>query len=86
MGVMIVVPRLAEGRNGGPPRVSRIVPGRKAAVTTDEVASAAAFLLSERSSGINAQGIVVDAGMATNYHDAEVVKHTLRGAWPTEST
>ncbi len=63
----------------------QVIP-RKAAVTTDEVASAAAFLLSERSSGINAQGIVVDAGMATNYHDAEVVKHTLRGAWPTEST
>lgn len=57
---------------------------RKAALTTDEVANAAAFLLSERSSGINAQGIVLDAGMSTNYHDAEIVKHTLGGVWPTE--
>ena len=56
---------------------------RKRALTTDEVANAAAFLLSERSSGINAQSIVVDAGMGTNYFDAQVVKHTLGGIWPT---
>jgi len=58
---------------------------RKRALTTDEVANTALFLLGERSSGINAQGIVVDAGMDTNYFDAEVVKHTLRGLWPTGS-
>lgn len=58
---------------------------RKRALTTDEVASAALFLLSERSSGINAQGIVLDCGMSTNYFDAEVVKHTLAGAWPTKT-
>jgi len=57
---------------------------RKRGVLTDEVASAALFLLSDRSSGINAQGIVVDAGMSVNYFDTEIVKHTLRGAWPTE--
>ena len=56
---------------------------RKRALTTDEVANTAAFLLSDRSSGINAQSIVVDAGMGTNYFDADVVKHTLAGIWPT---
>ena len=40
---------------------------RKRAVKTEEVASVVAFLLSPRSSGINAQGIVIDAGMSTNY-------------------
>ena len=40
---------------------------RKEAVKTDEVASAVAFMISPRSAGINAQGIVIDAGMGTNY-------------------
>lgn len=52
---------------------------RKKAVQTDEVAGVAAFLLSPRSSGINAQQIVVDAGMSTNYFDADLVKGALRG-------
>lgn len=47
---------------------------RKQAVATDEVASTVAFLLSPRSSGINAQGIVIDAGMSTNYFDDELVR------------
>ncbi len=55
---------------------------RKKAVATEEVANAAAFLLSPRSSGINAHGIVVDAGMAVNYFDAEVVKHAVSGVFP----
>ena len=59
---------------------------RRRGVAVAEVANAAAFLLSERSSGINAQGIVVDAGMETNYFDEEVVKHTLSGVWPTKSS
>ena len=59
---------------------------RKQALTTDEVANTALFLLSDRSSGINAQGIVVDAGMSTNYFDADVVKHTIGGIWPAESS
>ncbi|MDA0808520.1 MAG: SDR family oxidoreductase [Planctomycetota bacterium] len=46
---------------------------RKKAVQTDEVADTVAFLLSPRSSGINAQGIVIDAGMSTNYFDADLV-------------
>lgn len=50
----------------------KVIP-RKRAVSTEEVAATAAFLLSPRSSGIVAQSIVVDAGMATNYFDHEVV-------------
>lgn len=46
---------------------------RHRAVTTAEAASTAAFLLSPRSSGINAQRLVVDAGMGSNYFDAELV-------------
>ena len=51
---------------------------RKAAVTTEEVAGAAAFLLSPRSSGINAQQIVIDAGMAVNYFDRDIVQRAMR--------
>lgn len=57
---------------------------RKQALTTQEVGNVAAFLLSERSSGINAQTVVVDAGMATNYFDADIVRHTVAGVWPSE--
>jgi enoyl-[acyl-carrier protein] reductase I len=46
---------------------------RKQAVQTEEVANTVAFLLSPRSSGINAQGIVLDAGMSINYFDLEIV-------------
>ncbi len=46
---------------------------RKRALTTQEAANTAAFLLSERSSGINTQTIVVDAGMSVNYFDKEIV-------------
>ncbi len=52
---------------------------RKEAVRTEEVAQVAAFLLSPRSSGINAQRIVVDAGMSTNYFDAGLIKAALAG-------
>jgi enoyl-[acyl-carrier protein] reductase I len=52
---------------------------RKEAVRTEEVANVVAFLLSSRSSGINAQRIVVDAGMSTNYFDAALVRSALRG-------
>jgi enoyl-[acyl-carrier protein] reductase I len=50
---------------------------RKQAVQTEEVANTAAFLLSPRSSGVNAQQIVVDAGMSVNYFDRELVRRTL---------
>ena len=47
---------------------------RKKALTTQEAANAAVFLLSDRSSGINAQGLVIDAGMSTNYFDQNLMK------------
>lgn len=47
---------------------------RKEALKTSEAADAATFLLSERSSGITGQVMVVDAGMSMNYFDAEIVK------------
>ncbi|MFN0198933.1 MAG: enoyl-ACP reductase [Planctomycetaceae bacterium] len=47
---------------------------RHRAVQTEEAANVAAFLLSPRSSGINAQGIVVDAGMGINYFDQSLVR------------
>lgn len=50
---------------------------RKRAVTTQEVADTVAFLLSPRSSGINAQGLIVNAGMDWNYFDEAVVARTM---------
>ena len=52
---------------------------RKQAVQTEEVANVAAFLLSPRSSGINAQRIVVDAGMSINYFDADLIRGRCAG-------
>jgi enoyl-[acyl-carrier protein] reductase I len=46
-------------------------------VETVEAAAAAAFLLSPRASGINAQTLVVDAGMSVNYFDRDVVRRAL---------
>jgi len=46
---------------------------RKRAVTTQEVANAVVFLLSPLSSGINGQGLVVNAGMDLNYFDRALV-------------
>jgi len=51
---------------------------RKQAVQTEEVANAAAFLLSPRSSGINAQEIIIDAGMSVNYFDRDLIRRALR--------
>ncbi len=50
----------------------QIIP-RGQAVTTQEAANAACFLLSPRSSGINAQRIVIDAGMSINYFDNQLI-------------
>ena len=50
---------------------------RKRALATEEVANAAVFLLSERSSGITATSVVVDAGMSANYFDEAVVDKGL---------
>ena len=46
---------------------------RKEGVRTEEVADAVAYLLSPRSSGLNAQGLVLDAGMAVNYFDDDLL-------------
>ena len=54
----------------------QVIP-RREAVTTQEAANAAVFLLGPRSSGINAQSIVVDAGMSINYFDADVVRRFM---------
>lgn len=47
---------------------------RKEALATQEVANTVCFLLSPRSSGINASTVLVDAGMSANYFDQHVVK------------
>lgn len=54
----------------------QVIP-RKQAVATQEAANTAVFLLSPRSSGVTAQRIVVDAGMAINYFDREVVRKVV---------
>jgi enoyl-[acyl-carrier protein] reductase I len=51
---------------------------RHRALATEEVADTVLFLLSERSSGINAQGVVVDAGMSVNFFDRDLVRRATR--------
>lgn len=53
---------------------------RGRAVETSEAANAVAFLLSPRSSGVNTQRIVVDAGMEVNYFDDRLVKAAVSAA------
>ncbi|MDO4570268.1 MAG: SDR family oxidoreductase [Planctomycetia bacterium] len=50
----------------------KVIP-RHRAVQTEEAADTAVFLLSPRSSGINAQKIIVDAGMEINYFDRSLM-------------
>ena len=50
---------------------------RKKALTTEEAANTATFLLSNRSSGIVCQTLVVDGGMSVNYFDDEIIKKTV---------
>lgn len=47
---------------------------RKKALETQEVANTVVFLLSSRSSGINASTVLVDAGISCNYFDQNLVK------------
>jgi enoyl-[acyl-carrier protein] reductase I len=54
----------------------QVIPRGKA-ITTQEAANAACFLLSPRSSGINAQQIVIDAGMSINYFDQQIVSRVM---------
>ncbi len=50
----------------------------KKALATSDVANTAVFLLSKASNGINAQGVVLDAGMSINYFDQNIVKKNSR--------
>jgi len=56
----------------------QVIP-RKRALETEEVADVAAFLLSDRSRGINAQTVIVDAGMSINFFDRDVVRRVVGG-------
>jgi enoyl-[acyl-carrier protein] reductase I len=55
----------------------KVIP-RHQGVQTQEAANVAVFLLSPRSSGINAQTLVVDAGMSINYFDAEIIRNVMK--------
>jgi enoyl-[acyl-carrier protein] reductase I len=51
---------------------------RKRNLDTQEVANTVLFLLSDRSSGINGTTLVVDAGMGSNFYDADVIRLAMR--------
>jgi enoyl-[acyl-carrier protein] reductase I len=51
---------------------------RKRGLDTAEVANVALFLLSGRSSGVNGATVVVDAGLGSNFFDAEVIRLAMR--------
>lgn len=51
---------------------------RKEALKTEEVAATMNFLLSPASSGINGTGILVDAGMAINTFDEDLVQRAMK--------
>ncbi len=51
---------------------------RKRNLSTQEVANSAVFLLSPASSGINGTTLVIDAGLGSNYFDAEIVRLAMR--------
>lgn len=55
---------------------------RHRALETREAADAAVFLLSPRASGINAASILVDAGMAVNHFDRDLVRRATRPEAP----
>ncbi len=59
---------------------------RKRALATQEVANAAVFLLSERSSGINGTTLVIDAGLGANYFDKDVIGLAMRPQPPATET
>ena len=51
---------------------------RKRNLATQEVANAAVFLLSDRSSGCNATTLVVDAGLGANFFDKDIIRLAMR--------
>ena len=60
----------------------QVIPRGKA-VQTAEAANTACFLLSPRSSGINAQCLVVDAGMSINYFDQRIIDKVMNAPNPS---
>lgn len=50
---------------------------RKRALATREAADTAIFLLSNRSSGITCQRVVVDGGMSVNYFDRDIIEQVV---------
>jgi enoyl-[acyl-carrier protein] reductase I len=55
---------------------------RKRNLSTQEVADAAVWLLSARSSGMNGATLTIDAGLGSNYFDAEIIRLAMRPAPP----
>jgi len=55
---------------------------RKRNLETPEVANAALFLLSERSSGLNGTTLVVDAGLGSNFFDKDIIRLAMRPETP----
>lgn len=53
---------------------------RKRNLSTQEVADAAVYLLSPRSSGINGATLTIDAGLGGNYFDADIIRLAMRPA------
>jgi enoyl-[acyl-carrier protein] reductase I len=51
---------------------------RKRNLETQEVANAALFFLSPRSSGLNGTTLVVDAGLGANFFDKEIIRLAMR--------
>lgn len=51
---------------------------RKRNLDTQEVANAALFLLSERSSGLNGTTLVIDAGLGSNFFDKDIIRLAMR--------
>ena len=47
-------------------------------LATAEVANAALFLLSPRSSGLNGTTLVVDAGLGSNFYDKDIIRLAMR--------
>ena len=51
---------------------------RKRSLSTQEVANAALFLLSDRSSGLNGTTLVIDAGLGSNFFDKDIIRLAMR--------